>query len=92
MSKSNFLKRCRHFRDSGYEFLGLQYAKNAVSYLFGESGEIITLDQDVDSDTIRSIAQIFSLADFAERQLYRDCGIKALGNINLLPESHQAGD
>ena len=63
-----------------------------MSYLFGESGEIITLDQAVEAKTIRSIAQIFSLADFAERQLYRDCGIKALGNINLIPETPEEPD
>lgn len=81
----DFLTRCANYRDAGYRFLGLQTNHNHVSYLFEGHGEVVTLSQEVEEGTVSSIALLFPLADFAERQLYRDRQIKALGNINLLP-------
>lgn len=85
MSDASFLKRCRGFRDSGYNFLGLQSNCDHVTYLFEHDAEIVSVKQGVEDNGVPSIAQIFPLADFAERQMFRECGIKAFGNINLLP-------
>ncbi len=82
---SDFLQECASFRDGGYMFLGLQTNCESVSYLFEGGGQIVKVSQQVDEGTVRSIASLFPLADFAERQMYRDCKIKALGNINLVP-------
>jgi len=72
-------------RNSGCVFLGLQTHRDVVHYLFQDNGEILRLEQPIEDGAVRSIAQIFPLADFAERQLYRDCRVKAIGNINLVP-------
>lgn len=85
MPLKDFLKQCLEYRDSGYIFLGMQTNCDHVSYLFERGTEIICLEQMVEDDTVSSIASFFPLADFAERQMYRDCKIKALGNINLIP-------
>jgi hypothetical protein len=53
--------------------------------LFDDHGEVVCMEQPVEDGTVSSIALLFPLADFAERQMYRDCRIKALGNINLVP-------
>ena len=82
-----FLDQCRRFRDSGYRFLGLQTNGAQVSYLFKGDAEIVSLEQVIEDMGVLSIAQIFPLADFAERQMYRDCKVKAIGNINLVPRS-----
>lgn len=79
------MRECAGFRDSGFLFLGLQTNCDRVSYLFEGGGQIVDLSQPIEEGTVRSIAQLFPLADFAERQMYRDCQIKALGNINLVP-------
>lgn len=79
------MQSCRRFRDAGYVFLGLQRNEEQVCYLFAGEGEIIHAEQPIEDKGVRSIAQVFPLADFAERQLYRDCGVKAFGNINLVP-------
>lgn len=85
MSESDFIRECAGFRDSGYLFLGLQTNCDQVSYLFEGGGQIVSVSQTIEENTVKSIAQLFPLADFAERQMYRDCKIKALGNINLVP-------
>lgn len=85
MSEDRFLERCRRLRDSGHRFMGLQTNGDHVSYLFQGEGEVQILDQPVDDGAVLSVAQLFPLADFAERQMYRDCKIKAIGNINLVP-------
>lgn len=81
----DFLARCSDFRDAGYHFLGMQTNCTSVSYLFEGHNEMICLEQPVEDGMVSSIAMVFPLADFAERQMYRDCQIKALGNINLVP-------
>jgi hypothetical protein len=81
----DFLQQCSDYRDAGYRFLGLQTNCARVSYLFEAHGEVVCLEQSVDDGMVSSIALFFPLADFAERQMYRDCQIKALGNINLIP-------
>lgn len=81
----DFLARCAQYRDAGYRFLGMQTNCTAVSYLFEAHGDVICLEQPVEDGMVSSIALLFPLADFAERQMYRDCHIKALGNINLVP-------
>lgn len=82
---TDFLQQCSGYRDAGFRFLGLQTNCALVSYLFESQGEIVFLEQPVEDATVSSIAMLFPLADFAERQMYRDCKIKALGNINLVP-------
>ena len=82
---SNFLNKCSRFRESGYRFLGLQTNGNHVSYLFKGKGDVINVEQLIEDGGVLSIAQIFPLADFPERQMYRDCRVKAIGNINLVP-------
>lgn len=82
---ANFLQRLGEMRDTGYRFLGMQTNCLAVSYLFEAHGEVVCLEQPVEDGTVHSIAMLYPLADFAERQMYRDCKIKALGNINLIP-------
>lgn len=81
----DFQQRCSDYRDQGFRFLGLQTDCAEVTYLFENQGEVICLEQPVDDLTVASIALLFPLADFPERQMYRDCKIKALGNINLVP-------
>jgi hypothetical protein len=81
----DFLDKCRSFRDSGYRFLGMQTNGNHVSYLFKHESDIINLEQPIEDGGVLSIAQVFPLADFPERQMYRDCRVKAIGNINLVP-------
>lgn len=87
MSEQNFLDQCRRFRDSGYRFLGLQTNGDHVRYLFKDEGEIVTAEQPIEDGGVLSIAQVFPLADFPERQMYQDCRVKAIGNINLVPRS-----
>lgn len=82
---ADFLQRCSEYRDAGFRFLGLQTNCVRVSYLFEGQGQVVCLEQAVDDGTVSSIALLFPLADFAERQMYRDCQIKAVGNINLVP-------
>ncbi len=82
---AEFLKQCAQLRDTGYRFLGLQTQNGRVSYLFEGHGEVKSLDQVVEDGTVSSVAMLFPLADFAEREMYRDCRVKALGNINLMP-------
>lgn len=84
-ARPDFLQRCVECRDAGFRFLGLQTNGAAVSYLFEAHGEVVCLEQQVEDQMVNSIAMLFPLADFAERQMYRDCKIKALGNINLIP-------
>ncbi len=84
-SATDFLQRCSDFRDAGFRFLGLQTNCFVVNYLFEGQGEVVCLEQSAEDGTVPSIAMLFPLADFAERQMYRDCKIKALGNINLVP-------
>lgn len=57
-----------------------------VTYFFSGKGALASLEQVVDEGTVSSIARFFPLADFAERELYRDCGIKSLGNSNLIQD------
>jgi hypothetical protein len=83
----DFLQRCADYRDAGFKFLGMQTNCARVSYLFEAHGEVVCLEQPVEEGAVSSIALLFPLADFAERQMYRDCKIKALGNINLVPRS-----
>lgn len=85
MSEENFLDRCLYYRRLGYSFLALNARPGYIGYLFMGEGGITTLEQPIDEGAVVSIAQIFPLADFAERQLYRDSRIKAIGNINLVP-------
>jgi hypothetical protein len=85
LSNEPFLRKCRKFKEAGYIFLGLQSNEDHVSYLFEGNGEVVNVEQKVVDNGVRSIAQVYPLADFAERQMFRDCGIKAFGNINLLP-------
>lgn len=85
LSDHPFLGECRQFRADGFAFLALQSQEDIVSYTFIGDGAIRVLEQTVDEKAVRSIAHIFPLADFAERQMYRDCGIKSIGNINLVP-------
>lgn len=85
LSELSFLDQCRRFRDSGYRFLGLQTNGAHVSYLFKGEGEIVCLEQPIEDSGVLSIAQLFPLADFPERQMYQDCRVKAIGNINLVP-------
>ena len=80
-----FLDTCRAFRKNGHTFLALQTQDDHVSYHFLNQGEVVVLEQPIEDGVVTSIAQIFPLADFAERQMYRDCKVKAIGNINLLP-------
>lgn len=82
---ADFMQECSSYRDAGFRFLGLQTNCTVVSYLFEGQGAVVCLEQPVEDDTVCSIAMLFPLADFAERQMYRDCKIKALGNINLVP-------
>lgn len=91
MSEESFLENCLHFRRLGYSFLGLHTRPGFVSYLFQGEGSITSLEQPIDGGAVISIAQVFPLADFAERQLYRDNRIKAIGNINLVPNTKPAG-
>jgi hypothetical protein len=79
------MQQCSDYRDGGFRFLGMQTNCTSVSYLFEGHGEVVCLEQMVDEGTVSSIALLFPLADFAERQMYRDCRIKALGNANLVP-------
>ena len=81
----NFLDKCRRFRDSGFRFLGLQTNGNHVTYLFKGEGEGVNVQQPIEDGGGLSIAQVFPLADFPERQMYQDCRVKAIGNINLVP-------
>lgn len=83
--KESFLGKCRRFRDSGYRFLGLQTNGDHVSYLFKDKGEVVKIEQPIEDGAVLSIAQVFPLADFPERHMYRDCRVKAIGNINLVP-------
>ncbi len=83
--RKDFAQNCLDLRDRGYRFVGLQTNGGAVSYFFEQEGQIVHLEQQIEEGTVRSIVPLFALADFAERQLYRDMQIKALGNINLLP-------
>lgn len=85
-----FLLRCEESRDAGYRFLGMQTSPRSVAYVFELHGELLTLEQPIDEGTVHSIAQLFPLADFAERQMFRDRNIKAIGNANLLPRKVQA--
>ncbi len=86
----DFLSRCSSYQEAGYRFLGLQTNSSHVSYFFEGHGEVVTLNQEVEENTVASLAFLFPLADFAERQLYRDRQIKALGNINLMPREEIA--
>lgn len=86
----DFLKSCASYRDAGYRFLGLQTDRSVVSYLLAGHGEVVNLIQRVEDEMVSSVTLFFPLADFAERQLYRDHQIKALGNINLLPREDQS--
>ena len=79
-----FLEECRRYRDAGFQFLSLQANANQVSYLFQNGPEVLNLEQPIEEAGVRSLAQIFPLADFPERQMFRDCQIKAIGNINLV--------
>ena len=54
-------------------------------YHFLNQGEVVAVEQAIEQGGVVSIAQVFPLADFAERQMYRDCKVKAIGNINLVP-------
>ncbi len=83
----DFLQQCADYRDAGFRFLGMQTNCARVSYLFEAHGEMVRLEQAVEDGTVSSIALLFPLADFPERQMYRDCKIKALGNSNLVPRS-----
>jgi hypothetical protein len=56
-----------------------------VSYLFKDKSDVIKVEQSIEDGGVLSIAQVFPLADFPERQMYRDCRVKAIGNINLVP-------
>jgi hypothetical protein len=85
LPKESFLDKCARFRTLGFSFLGLQTHNGHVSYLFQGNGEIVREEQKIEDNGVHSIAQIFPLADFAERQMYRDCRVKAIGNINLVP-------
>ncbi len=82
---TEFLLQCASLRDAGYRFLGLQTHVAQVSYLFEGHGEVKTLRQELEDGTVSSVAMFFPLADFAEREMYRDRRIKALGNSNLMP-------
>lgn len=84
-SGSDFMQQCSDYRDAGFRFLGMQTNCVSVSYLFESLGEVVCLEQAVEEGTVSSIALLFPLADFPERQMFRDCRIKALGNINLMP-------
>lgn len=86
MAKQKFLQECRHFRKAGYRFLGLRSEAEFVIYLFRYDQEIVSLEQKIEEQTVHSIAPIFPLADFPERQMYRDRRIKAIGNVNLVPK------
>ena len=83
---SEFLAQCADYRDAGFRFLGMQTNCHQVSYLFEGQGEIVTLVRPVEDGAVPSIALLFPLADFAEREMYRDCRVKAMGNINLVPK------
>ena len=85
MCKGVFLDKCREFCDSGYHFVALQRWGDSVTYSFSKDGVILELTQSVDKGRLHSISSLFPLADFAERQLYRDFEIKAIGNMNLVP-------
>lgn len=84
MSDQGFVEKCRGFRDSGFRFLGLQTNGNQVTYLFKGEGEVVQLEQPIEDGAVLSIAHLFPLADFPERQMYQDCRVKAIGNINLV--------
>ncbi len=92
MSEPRFLQKCREFRTGGLSFLAMQYQKECVSYTFMDETEIKILEQRVEESAVRSIAHIFPLADFAERQMYRECGIKSIGNINLVDPKEKANN
>lgn len=81
----SFLDKCREYRDLGYQFLGLHTEGCLVRYLFCGEGGAVAVEQAIVDGGVHSIAYIFPLADFAERQMYRDCQVKAIGNINLVP-------
>lgn len=85
LSEKKFLLSCSRFRDSGFVFIGLQCSTERVIYVFQGEGSIKKVEQLIEDDAVRSIAQLFPLADFPERQMYRDRGVKAIGNINLMP-------
>lgn len=86
MCETSFLERCAELCDSGLSFIGLEKASDVVVYFFAQKGESLQLEQVIEEGTIHSISSLFPLADFPERQLYRDFGIKALGNTNLVLE------
>lgn len=92
LSKEFFLEECRRYRDTGFSFLGMQKNEDTVSYLFQGDGEVKRLEQSIESGGISSIAQLYPLADFAERQMYRECEVKAIGNINLMPDDKKDPD
>ena len=92
MSDQRFLQKCREFRTGGLSFLAMQFQKESVTYTFMGEAEVKVLEQRVEDSAVRSIAHIFPLADFAERQMYRECGIKSIGNINLVAPKVKANN
>ena len=88
MSETDFLENCHRYRKQGYTFLGLHSRPDLVVYLFQGDGQIFELEQPIEDGAVVSITQVFPLADFAERQMYRDSKIKAIGNINLVPRGN----
>ena len=61
----DFLSRCSSYQEAGYRFLGLQTNSSHVSYFFEGHGEVMTLNQEVEENTVASLAFLFPLADFA---------------------------
>ncbi len=84
-AEDGFYQGCLKARSGGFRFVGLQANGNVVTYLFEGEGQLMRLEQEVEGGAVRSIATIFPLADFPERQLFRDSGVKVLGNSNLIP-------
>ena len=72
--------------------MAMQLQKDSVSYTFMDETEVKILKQRVEDNAVRSIAHIFPLADFAERQMYRECGVKSIGNINLVAPKEKANN
>lgn len=84
VSSQDFSQRCWDLREEGFQFLAIQATEGVVTYLFTGHGRICSLQQTVESGAVVSITPYFPIADYAERQLYRDREIKALGNSNLV--------